>query len=149
MIEFLPSIYIYYQTESDSNDIRNNNNNILTNPAIKVKIKLDNSYWMNNNNFIGDIRREYIKSEIRALYKYMSGIINTIDRNYKNNVDTLIYSDNIDMLSGLLIVFTFTRCGFTYDEKMIKILQSKLNFRLSISRQMMLLIKYFILYYNK
>lgn len=168
MIEFIPSIFIYYKKSNLPNipnlyNGENNNNrddiNMEDNTTNRVnmikhmkrinkKIKIDNSYWMNNNNFIGDIRKEFIKAEITNIYRYYTELIDTIDNNYLNSVETLIFTDNVDMLSGLLLIFMITRCGFKYNDNTIRILQSKLNFKINISTQMTVLIKYFILLNN-
>ena len=73
-----------------------------------IRIDKDTQYWRKSDKFINDIKKNMINHEISNLTQYFIKISNKIIKNYKNNKNTLILSNNnLEIITGLFIIYIF------------------------------------------
>ena len=106
-----------------------------------IRIDKDTHYWKKSDKFINDIKKNMINHEISILTQYFIKIINKINKNYKNNKNTLILSNsNLEIITGLFIIFNQKYSALQY-QKSIDVIQLLLGTQISLSENMKQLIR--------
>tara|TARA_B100000902_G_scaffold399319_1_gene469590 strand:+ start:1939 stop:2418 length:480 start_codon:yes stop_codon:yes gene_type:complete len=106
-----------------------------------IRIDKDTQYWKKSDKFINDIKKNMINHEISILTQYFIKISNKINKNYKNNKNTLILSNsNLEIITGLFIIFNQKYSALQY-QKSIDVIQLLLGTQISLSENMKQLIR--------
>ena len=106
-----------------------------------IRIDKDTQYWKKSDKFINDIKKNMINHEISILTQYFIKISNKINKNYKNNKNTLILSNsNLEIITGLFIIFNQKYSALQY-QKSIDVIQLLLGTQIILSENMKQLIR--------
>tara|TARA_Y100000389_G_C17444132_1_gene510509 strand:+ start:1490 stop:1966 length:477 start_codon:yes stop_codon:yes gene_type:complete len=106
-----------------------------------IRIDKDTQYWRKSDKFINDIKKNMINHEISNLTQYFIKTSNKIIKNYKNNKNTLILSNNnLEIITGLFIIFNHKYIRLDY-LKSINMFQLLLGTNIILSENMKQLIR--------
>jgi hypothetical protein len=106
-----------------------------------IRIDKDTQYWRKSDKFINDIKKNMINHEISVLTQYFIKISGKINKNYKNNKNTLILNNsNLEIITGLFIIFNQKYVRQDY-QKSIHVFQLLLGTQIILSENMKQLIR--------
>lgn len=149
-VNIFPGIYLFYFQTLKENNHKVNKSLIISklsqfiqkkNIEKIIKINEDTKFWFRNEQYENAIESQLEYIEIEKLLEYYNIKIKELKNNYYENKNTLIIStNNIDISTGLFILFLKNNCNMDY-KKAIQCIESKLATKLFLSSKMKQFIK--------
>ena len=141
-VNLFPNIYLFYFQTLKENNHNVDKSLILSKLSqfIKkknidnvIKINEETKFWFRNEKYESKIESQLEYIEIEKLLEYYNIKCKELKNNYYNNKNTLIIStNNIDISTGLFILFLKNNCNMDY-KKAIECIESKLATKLFLS----------------
>ena len=149
-VNLFPNIYLFYFQTLKENNHKVDKSLILSklsqfinkkNIEKIIKINEETKFWFRNEKYENKIESQLEYIEIEKLLEYYNIKCKELKNNYYNNKNTLIIStNNIDISTGLFILFLKNNCNMDY-KKAIECIESKLATKLFLSSKMKQFIK--------